>query len=108
MVKKIVGDARALRDELAEELKFPVDDVKINPVTGHIKIKVRLLDSHHWTARAICGGRRPTDRRADNFHRASTQTGCKNGWRRVGFEDSELFLVQPLFLSNRTKLIPDA
>lgn len=41
VVKKIVGDARALRDELAEELHFPVDDVKINPVTGHIKIKVR-------------------------------------------------------------------
>ncbi|KAJ0109354.1 hypothetical protein J7T55_000279 [Diaporthe amygdali] len=39
VVKKIVGDARALRDEIAEELKFPKDDVKINPVTGHIKIK---------------------------------------------------------------------
>lgn len=40
VVKKIVGDARALRDEIAEELQFPKDDVKINPVTGHIKIKV--------------------------------------------------------------------
>lgn len=40
VVKKIVGDARALRDEIVEELQFPRDDVKINPVTGHIKIKV--------------------------------------------------------------------
>lgn len=40
VIKKIVGDARALRDEIAEELQFPKDDVKINPVTGHIKIKV--------------------------------------------------------------------
>lgn len=39
MVKKIVGDPRALKDELVEELRFPVDDVKINPVTNHIKIK---------------------------------------------------------------------
>lgn len=40
VVKKIVGDARALKDEIAEELHFPKDDVTINPVTGHIKIKV--------------------------------------------------------------------
>ncbi|KAG6353379.1 hypothetical protein INS49_007459 [Diaporthe citri] len=39
VVKKIVGDARALRDEIVEELQFPRDDVKINPVTGHVKIK---------------------------------------------------------------------
>lgn len=39
VVKKIVGDARALRDEIVEELQFPRDDVKINPITGHIKIK---------------------------------------------------------------------
>lgn len=40
VVKKIVGDSRALRDEIVEELQFPRDDVKINPVTGHVKIKV--------------------------------------------------------------------
>lgn len=34
-----MGDSRALRDELVEELQFPRDDVKINPVTNHIKIK---------------------------------------------------------------------
>lgn len=111
VVKKIVGDARALRDELAEELKFPVDDVKINPVTGHIKIKVRSavspsLDRLGHMRRQTTD--RPTDQRADNFRRASTRTGCRNGWRRAGFEDSGLLLVKPLFLSDRTKLIPDA
>ncbi|KAH8777628.1 mitochondrial large subunit ribosomal protein-domain-containing protein [Diaporthe sp. PMI_573] len=49
VVKKIVGDARALRDELVEELRFPRDDVKINPVTGHIKIKGFHAEKvHNW------------------------------------------------------------
>lgn len=51
VVKKIVGDSRALRDELVEELQFPRDDVKINPVTNHIKIKVGPLFPG-WNAKA--------------------------------------------------------
>ncbi|KAI3395652.1 hypothetical protein diail_1017 [Diaporthe ilicicola] len=43
VVKKIVGDARALKHEIVEELHFPKEDVIINPVTGHIKIKVGCL-----------------------------------------------------------------
>ncbi|KUI66036.1 54S ribosomal protein img2, mitochondrial [Cytospora mali] len=39
VVKKIVGDAQALRNDITSELGFTKDCVKINPVTGHIKIK---------------------------------------------------------------------
>ncbi|POS78163.1 hypothetical protein DHEL01_v203445 [Diaporthe helianthi] len=39
VVKKIVGDSRALKDDLIEEMGFPTNHVKINPVTNHIKIK---------------------------------------------------------------------
>lgn len=40
MIKKIVGDVHALRADITNELGFTKDSVKINPVTGHIKIKV--------------------------------------------------------------------
>ena len=40
VIKKIVGDVHALRNEITNELGFSKDNVKINPVTGHIKIKV--------------------------------------------------------------------
>lgn len=40
VIKKIVGDIHALKSEITSELGFPRDTVKINPVTGHIKIKV--------------------------------------------------------------------
>ncbi|ROV91892.1 hypothetical protein VMCG_09199 [Cytospora schulzeri] len=39
VIKKIVGDIHALKNEIITELGFPKDTVKINPVTGHIKIK---------------------------------------------------------------------
>ncbi|ROW08749.1 hypothetical protein VPNG_06381 [Cytospora leucostoma] len=39
VIKKVVGDVHALRSEITNELGFPKDTVKINPVTGHIKIK---------------------------------------------------------------------
>lgn len=39
MVKKIVGDVHALKNDITTELGFTKDSVKINPVTGHIKIK---------------------------------------------------------------------
>ncbi|EON98433.1 putative mitochondrial large ribosomal subunit protein [Phaeoacremonium minimum UCRPA7] len=38
-VKKIAGDARALRREMVAELGFPMEEVNINPVTGHINVK---------------------------------------------------------------------
>lgn len=57
VIKKIVGDSRALRDEIVEELQFPKDDVKINPVTGHIKIKVGHL-SPPPESQAISSARR--------------------------------------------------
>lgn len=43
MVKKIVGDLHALKNDITTELGFTKDSVKINPVTGHIKIKVGLI-----------------------------------------------------------------
>ena len=41
-IKKIAGDARALRREMVAELGFPAEQVNINPVTGHINVKVRM------------------------------------------------------------------
>lgn len=64
VVKKIVGDTRALRDELVEELQFPRDDVKINPVTNHIKIKVRGPEERPH-ARDACGRAGGRDHGAD-------------------------------------------
>lgn len=40
-IKKIVGNAHHLKRDLIDELKFKKDDVNVNPVTGHVKIKVR-------------------------------------------------------------------
>lgn len=41
VIKKIVGNVQDLKKDIVAELKFKKDDVNINPVTGHIKIKVR-------------------------------------------------------------------
>lgn len=40
-IKKIVGSAQDLKKDLMDEMKFKKDDVNVNPVTGHVKIKVR-------------------------------------------------------------------
>lgn len=40
-IKKVVGNAQHLKRDLIDELKFKKDDVNVNPVTGHVKIKVR-------------------------------------------------------------------
>lgn len=40
-IKKIQGNAQDLKKDLINELKFKKDDVNVNPVTGHVKIKVR-------------------------------------------------------------------
>lgn len=40
-IKKIQGNAQDLKKDLINELQFKKDDVNVNPVTGHVKIKVR-------------------------------------------------------------------
>lgn len=40
-IKKIQGNAQDLKKDLINEMKFKKDDVNVNPVTGHVKIKVR-------------------------------------------------------------------
>ncbi|KAJ9144631.1 hypothetical protein NKR23_g5847 [Pleurostoma richardsiae] len=39
LIRKVGGDARALRQALLEELPFADGDVRLNPVTGHISVK---------------------------------------------------------------------
>ncbi|KDN63982.1 hypothetical protein CSUB01_04201 [Colletotrichum sublineola] len=38
-VKKIEGNKRAFVQDLAREAGFPADEVKLNPVTGHVQVK---------------------------------------------------------------------
>lgn len=56
MIKKIVGDVHALKSDITTELGFTKDSVKINPVTGHVKIKVgsTLATPAGWIA--VCPG----------------------------------------------------
>lgn len=42
IIKKIVGSHKDLKKDILSELEFKKDDVSINPVTGHIMIKVSL------------------------------------------------------------------
>ncbi|EFQ35665.1 hypothetical protein CGRA01v4_09849 [Colletotrichum graminicola] len=39
LVKKIEGNKKAFAQDLAREAGFPADEVKLNPVTGHVQIK---------------------------------------------------------------------
>lgn len=48
VIRKIVGSAQNMKKEIIEELKFKKDDVNINPVTGHIRIKVSLETGQLW------------------------------------------------------------
>lgn len=41
VVKKVEGDARGLVADLVRGLKFPQEEVKINPRTKHVLVKVR-------------------------------------------------------------------
>lgn len=41
VIKHIVGNIQDLKKDIIAEMKFKKDDVNINPVTNHIKIKVR-------------------------------------------------------------------
>lgn len=48
VVKKIEGDARGLVTDLVKGMRFPQEDVKINPRTKHVHVKVyRPAVSHH-------------------------------------------------------------
>ncbi|KAJ4387390.1 54S ribosomal protein img2, mitochondrial [Gnomoniopsis smithogilvyi] len=38
-IKKIQGNAQDLKKDLINEMKFKKEDVNVNPVTGHVKIK---------------------------------------------------------------------
>ena len=40
-LKKVEGDAQALKQNLAEQLSLRPDQIRLNPVTGHIQISVR-------------------------------------------------------------------
>ncbi|OLN90025.1 54S ribosomal protein img2, mitochondrial [Colletotrichum chlorophyti] len=39
VVKKIEGNKNAFAKDLAREAGFPADEVKLNPVTGHVQVK---------------------------------------------------------------------
>ena len=39
-IKKISGDTRALGRELTEKFDIPEDNLRLNPVTGHLELKV--------------------------------------------------------------------
>ncbi|KAK1579996.1 uncharacterized protein LY79DRAFT_563013 [Colletotrichum navitas] len=39
LVKKIEGNKKAFAQDLSREAGFPADEVKLNPVTGHVQIK---------------------------------------------------------------------
>ncbi|KAJ0160927.1 hypothetical protein CTA2_7068 [Colletotrichum tanaceti] len=39
VVKKIEGNKKAFAQDLAREAGFPAEEVKLNPVTGHVQIK---------------------------------------------------------------------
>ncbi|KAK2027304.1 hypothetical protein LX32DRAFT_640987 [Colletotrichum zoysiae] len=39
VVKKVEGNRKAFAQDLAREAGFPADEVKLNPVTGHVQIK---------------------------------------------------------------------
>jgi large subunit ribosomal protein L49 len=41
-IKKIEGDRKAFKEVLATGLGLDPKDVKINPVTGHVVVEVRL------------------------------------------------------------------
>jgi large subunit ribosomal protein L49 len=41
LLKKIEGDRAALRAALAEGLKMSEKDVKLNTLTGHLRVEVR-------------------------------------------------------------------
>jgi large subunit ribosomal protein L49 len=43
MIKKISGDTRALGRELTEKFGIPEDNLRLNPVTGHLELKVGFL-----------------------------------------------------------------
>lgn len=57
-IKKIQGNAQDLKKDLINELQFKKDDVNVNPVTGHVKIKVRCngtdLVDVMWTVVGTC------------------------------------------------------
>ena len=42
LIRKISGDARALREDIREHLGLQDKDVVVNPVTGHVVVKVGL------------------------------------------------------------------
>jgi large subunit ribosomal protein L49 len=44
-VRKITGDAIALRDELRAYLNTKDEDVKINSVTGHVVVKGHCVET---------------------------------------------------------------
>ncbi|GKT50636.1 54S ribosomal protein img2, mitochondrial [Colletotrichum spaethianum] len=39
IVKKIEGNKKAFAQDLAREAGFPSEEVKLNPVTGHVQVK---------------------------------------------------------------------
>ncbi|KAK1767377.1 mitochondrial large subunit ribosomal protein-domain-containing protein [Phialemonium atrogriseum] len=43
-LKKVEGDAQALKQNLAEQLSLRPDQIRLNPVTGHIQISGHFKD----------------------------------------------------------------
>lgn len=50
LIRKISGDARVLREDIREHLGLQEKDVVVNPVTGHVVVKVSLssLSKPYW------------------------------------------------------------
>lgn len=50
VIRKIAGNVQDLKKDILADFKFKKDDVNINPVTGHIRIKVSPCDADHAPA----------------------------------------------------------
>lgn len=67
-----------MKNEIITELGFTKDTVKINPVTGHIKIKVGYNSGHDGRLNRVCLRGR-MDKLTSEFSRASMRTRFQSG-----------------------------
>ncbi|KZL63256.1 mitochondrial large ribosomal subunit l49 [Colletotrichum incanum] len=54
IVKKIEGNKKAFAQDLAREAGFPSEEVKLNPVTGHVQVKGFHVDKvKEWLSNTL-------------------------------------------------------
>lgn len=77
IIQKIEGDRQDLKKDIIAELKFKKDDVNVNPVTGHVTIKVCLGKTALWSRPAWDAGS------IDNSYRAITRRRSRLGLKHA-------------------------